>query len=231
MSNEVLVSLKNVGCSYSVRKGWLRLGRYEALKDVTLDINRGETLGLIGKNGAGKSSLLRIINRILLPDSGTLSYADNINTSLLSLQAGFIPNLTGRDNAIMGALMTGYTRKEAEMCLDKIIEFAELGEWIDEPVKTYSSGMGARLGFAVAMEMSPDILLVDEVLGVGDETFRKKSAQAMKEKMRSGQTVVFVSHNQPIIKEVCSSLAWLDDGRIRMLGTPDEVLKAYIDKS
>ncbi len=174
--------------------------------------------------------MLRIINRILMPNKGTVSYNGKLSISLLALQLGFSPELSGRDNAIMGAILAGYTKKEALERLDKIIEYSELEDWINEPIKTYSTGMRSRLGFAIAMEMSPDVLLVDEVLGVGDEAFRKKSSKTMKEKMLSGQTVVFASHVAPVIRDVCTRLAWLDDGRIRMQGDVNDVLTAYLDQ-
>jgi len=165
-----------------------------------------------------------------MPNKGTVSYNGKLSISLLALQLGFSPELSGRDNAIMGAILAGYTKKEALERLDKIIEYSELEDWINEPIKTYSTGMRSRLGFAIAMEMSPDVLLVDEVLGVGDEAFRKKSSKTMKEKMLSGQTVVFASHVAPVIRDVCTRLAWLDDGRIRMQGDVNDVLTAYLDQ-
>jgi lipopolysaccharide transport system ATP-binding protein len=197
--------------------------------DVSLDLHPGETHGLIGRNGAGKSTLLRLIAGIILPDSGHITYRAGLSVSLLSLQLGFSPELSGRDNAIMGAMMLGYSKREALERLDSVIAFSELNEWIDEPIKTYSTGMKARLGFAVAMELSPDVLLVDEVLGVGDENFRKKSVQAMKEKMKSGQTVVFVSHSLGTVRELCSRVSWIEGGKTQMVGEPETVIAKYQD--
>lgn len=173
MSDLPLISLQNVGCSFYVRKSRLSLNKVEALKDVTLDIFEGETLGLIGHNGAGKSTLLQILARILTPTSGKLVIREGISISLLTLQLGFSPELTGRENAILGAMYLGYSRKEAQARLEKILDFAEIGAWADEPTRTYSTGMQARLGFAVALEMAPDIMLIDEILGVGDAYFQK----------------------------------------------------------
>jgi lipopolysaccharide transport system ATP-binding protein len=221
------ISLKNVGCSYRVRQGLMRRRIYEALKSVSFTLYRGETLGLIGRNGAGKSTLLRLIAGILLPDAGCIIVHQPGTFSLLTLQLGFSGDLSGRDNAIMGAMLMGYSRAQANDRLPNIIEFAELGSWINEPLKTYSSGMRARLGFAVAMETSPDVLLVDEVLGVGDEAFRNKSVKAMKEKMGSNQTVVFVSHQPQIIKDLCSRVVWIEEGVTRMEGPTGDVLDAY----
>lgn len=229
MNTEPIITLENVGCTYSVRKGFLKIGKYEALKDVNFSINRGETVGIIGRNGAGKSTLLRLVAGVIRPDSGNIIRHTPVSISLLTLQLGFSAELTGRDNAILGAMFLGHSRKNAIASLDAINEFAELGHWFNEPLKSYSSGMKARLGFAVAMEMSPDVLLVDEVLGVGDESFRKKSTAAMKEKMRSGQTVLFVSHNTHTIRELCSSVVWIENGVTRMAGNTNEVLAAYTE--
>ncbi len=226
-SREPLISLQNVGCTYRVRHGLLGSRSYQALKDVSFTLYRGETLGLIGRNGAGKSTLLRLVAGIILPNAGTITVHQPVSISLLTLQLGFSSELSGRDNAIMGAMLLGYSRREARSRLGRIIEFAELQDWIDEPLKTYSSGMRARLGFAVAMEMSPDVLLVDEVLGVGDESFAKKSTDAMKAKMRSGQTVVFVSHQPALHRDLCSRVAWIEEGVTRMVDGADKVLVAY----
>lgn len=222
-----IISLQNVGCHFKVRHGLMRYRLHEALNDVSFDLHRGETLGLIGKNGAGKSTLLRLLSRILLPNSGRIVFHENLSVSLLTLQLGFSPELTGRDNAIMGAMMLGYSKQEARDRLGTITKFSELQDWIDEPIKTYSTGMKARLGFAVAMELSPDVLLIDEVLGVGDESFRKKSSMLMKERMKSGQTVVFVSHQMDAVLNLCSTVVWIEHGATRMIGEPREVVKEY----
>jgi lipopolysaccharide transport system ATP-binding protein len=227
MKTGPLITLENVGCIYKIRHGILGFKSYEALKDVSLVLNKGETLGLIGRNGAGKSTMLRLIAGIILPNSGQITFHQPASVSLLSLQLGFSPELSGRDNAIMGAMLLGYSKSEALERLDRIIALSGLGEWFVEPLKTYSSGMRARLGFAVAMEVSPDVLLVDEVLGVGDESFRKKSTKAMKDKMKSGQTVVFVSHQPAVLEELCSRVAWIEGGVTHMAGEPREVLAEY----
>lgn len=223
-----LITLEHVAYFYKIRNGLLRHMTFNALKDVTLDIHEGETLGLIGRNGAGKSTLLRLLARIYIPSRGTLRHArPNLSVSLLTLQLGFFAELSGRDNAIMGAMLMGYTRDEAEGRLDRIVEFSGLGQWMHEPLKTYSSGMRARLGFSVAMEMSPDVLLIDEVLGVGDVNFYEKSAARLKSKLASNQTVVLVSHSIPAIKELCTRVVWLEDGRIQMQGDPETVVNEY----
>ena len=224
-----LISLENVACRYRFRKGLFRFGYYEALKDVSFILHKGETLGVLGRNGAGKSTLLRLVAGIIHPDAGQIIKHQAVSISLLTLQLGFSPELNGRDNAILGALLLGKPQKEILSKLDAIKAFSELGDWFYEPLKSYSSGMRARLGFAVAMEMSPDVLLVDEVLGVGDESFRQKSAQTMKDKMQSGQTVLFVSHNLPIIRQVCTRLIWIEDGVTRMEGETETVIEAYLE--
>jgi lipopolysaccharide transport system ATP-binding protein len=182
---------------------------------------------VIGRNGAGKSTLLRLIADIVKPDSGEIVRHSPASVSLLTLQLGFSNEISGRDNAILSAMLMGHSRKQALDNIEQIKEFSELGDWFEEPIKSYSTGMRARLGFSVALEMSPDVMLVDEVLGVGDESFRMKSTQTMKEKMKSGQTVVFVSHSLPTLQELCPKTVWIKDGATQMHGKTDEVLKAY----
>lgn len=225
--NAPLITLNNISCEYKVKKSGFKFDKYQALKDINMTIFKGETLGLIGRNGAGKSSLIKIIAGIITPDMGILHHHQETTISLLTLQLGFTPELSGVDNAIMGALLLGYTKTEALMHLSDIIEFSELGGRIQDPIRTYSSGMRARLGFSIAMKTSPDILLVDEALGVGDQAFREKSTAAMKEKMKSGQTVVFVSHQASTIKDLCTRVAWLENGVIKMIGETCEVLEAF----
>ncbi|KAB1441444.1 ABC transporter ATP-binding protein [Pseudodesulfovibrio senegalensis] len=224
---ETLISMQDVGCSYNVREGLFRTGEYTVLSGVNLDVFQGETLGIIGRNGVGKSTLLRLMARIILPDQGRIVADDALTISLLTLQLGFSTELSGYENAILSAMLLGHSRKQTLEMLPAITEFAGLEEWMDKPLKVYSTGMRARLGFSVAIQMSPDVLLVDEMLGVGDQDFRKKSTWAMKHKMRSDQTVVFVSHNQPVLRELCSRLVWLDQGRVRMIDSVDTVLEEY----
>ena len=227
MKDDLIVTLENVGCCFRIRQKMLRFKSYEALKDVSLTLKRGEALGVIGRNGAGKSTLLKIIAGILRPDSGRIVLHGSPSIALLTMQLGFSNELSGRYNAILGAMLLGYTKQEALTRLDHIIAFAELGQWIDEPLKTYSSGMRARLGFAVAMEMSPDVLLIDEALGVGDVAFQKKSMKAMLEKFQSDQTIVFVSHAAASVKRLCNRVVWIEDGVTRMEGDAAEVVDAY----
>ncbi len=174
MMNTPLITLENVGCRYKYRKSRFSFGHHDALKDINMTLHRGETLGVIGRNGAGKSTLLRLVAGIIEPDFGRIITPQPVTVSLLTLQIGFSNELSGRDNAILGAMLLGHSKKEALERVEDIKDFSELDTWFEEPIKFYSSGMRARLGFAVAIEMCPDVLLVDEVLGVGDESFRKK---------------------------------------------------------
>ena len=222
-----LIRLDNVGVSYQQRKGFRKQPKFWALKDISFDIFHGETLGVIGRNGVGKSTLLCLVAGIIDPDMGTVFRAENCHASLLSLQVGFVPQLTGRENAVLSGMLLGMHRDIIESRMDEIIAFSELDEFIDQPIYTYSTGMRARLGFSVAFQTDPDILLVDEVLGVGDADFREKSSRAMRQKIHSNKTVVLVSHNHQTIRNLCDRVVWIDNGRARLEGDPDTVLKAY----
>lgn len=228
MTSKPLIELRNVGLAY--REGKLRIfGRrlFWVLKDISFTLYEGETLGIIGRNGAGKSTLLRLLAGIIAPDRGEF-VTNDAKATLLSLQTGFSPQLTGRENAILSGILLGMRKKEIEARLDEILEFSELGEFFDEPIHTYSSGMTARLGFSVAFQVQPQILLVDEVLGVGDENFRIKSTAAMKERMRaSNKNVILVSHSAETIRELCDRAVWIDEGVSRMEGPVQDVLTAY----
>lgn len=220
---ELVLSLRNVGVYYQRRRGKSRLW---ALEDVSLDLYKGETLGVVGRNGAGKSTLLRVLAGIIRPDRG--EYVNfGYQASLLSLQLGFVAYLSGRENIMLSGMLLGMQRKEIEKRIDDIIAFAELDEFIDEPIQTYSSGMRARLGFSTAFHIDPDVLLIDEVLGVGDGQFVEKSKSVMKEKISSDKTVVMVSHNLNAIRGLCDRAVWIEDARTVAEGPADEVLEAY----
>lgn len=225
-----ILSLDHVGLYYSRRQGFLKRSRFWALQDISFDLYAGETLGVIGKNGVGKSTLLRVLAGIIAPDTGkVVVHHPGLRISLISLGAGFIPFLSGRDNALLNGMMLGATRKEIRARMDDIMAFSELGDFFDEPVNTYSTGMRARLGFSVAFHVEPDVILLDEVLGVGDEAFRKKSTAAMKQRIKSDKTVVLVSHSVPQLKDLCDRIVWIEDGISKLEGSAPEVLDAYLE--
>jgi lipopolysaccharide transport system ATP-binding protein len=223
-----VLSLRHVGASYWLRKGFFRRQRFWALKDVSFDLYPGESLGVVGRNGCGKSTLLKILAGITRPDKGSIS-GEPLSATLLALQLGFLPYLSGRENAMLSGMMLGLTRPRIAERIEAIAEFAELGDFFDEPIAEYSAGMRARLGFAVAFQLDPDILLIDEVLGVGDAEFREKSTAVMTEKIRSDKTVVLVSHNAETLLELCDRAVWLEDGYVRAVGPAEEVVIAYRD--
>lgn len=200
--------------------------RFWALRDVSFSVKRGESVGLIGTNGAGKSTTLKLISRIIQPSSGTVAVNGRV-TALLELGAGFHPDLSGRDNIYLNGAVMGLSRRDVDNKIDQIIDFAEINEFIDVPVKDYSSGMYARLGFSVAIHLDPDILLVDEVLSVGDQAFQQKCNERMQELRHSGITVLFVSHSLETIANTCSQAVWLDRGQVRMAGDIHKVTDAY----
>ncbi len=198
-----------------------------ALRDVNLSVNRGETLGLIGHNGAGKSTMLKLIARVFRPTAGRVVVAGKV-APLLEFGAGFHPELTGRENIYLNGALMGFSRQEMEEKFEGIVDFAELWDFIDVPLRTYSSGMGARLGFAVATDVEPDILLIDEVLSVGDESFQRKSSARMQEFRDQGATTMLVSHNMDIVIKMCDRTAWLDHGQIKAVGKTSDVVQAYL---
>ena len=209
-----------------------RRGVYEefwALKDVSLEIPAASTYGLIGENGSGKSTLLKCMARILVPDSGTVRSTGSIS-ALLELGAGFHPELSGRENIYLNGAILGIPPKELNRKFDEIVEFSGIERFIDTPVKNYSSGMYVRLGFSVAINVSPDILLVDEVLAVGDAEFQKKCKDKFRELKSSGCTIVVVSHAMGMIRELCDSAAWLEHGHLIKTGTAKEVIRAYMTR-
>lgn len=227
---KTLISLENVGVRYK-RSGniFSKSSYYEALKSIDLEIFAGETLGVIGRNGAGKSTLLRLLSGVIRPDKGKLTN-HGVSVSLLALHAGFDPNLSGRDNAILSGMLQGYTRKTVEHHLDEIHKFSELGDFFYEPVRTYSSGMQSRLGFSVATIISPDVLLVDEVLGVGDQKFKQKAEKTMVAKMQSQQTVVLVSHSHHQIERLCDRAVLIENGICYSSGDPKDVQEVYANR-
>jgi lipopolysaccharide transport system ATP-binding protein len=227
IKNTPVIKLENVGYYFQKRKGFFSKEKFWALKQVTFTLHKGESLGIIGRNGAGKSTLLRLLAGIIRPDTGTVRNF-GFTASLLSLQAGFLPYLTGRENTLLNGMILGLEKRNILSQMEKIHAFSGLNSFFDQPINTYSSGMKARLGFSIAFQINPDIYLIDEVLGVGDENFRKKSTMKMKEKIRSEQTVVLVSHSVKTIIELCDRVVWIEDGVSRAEGIPQKILDEYI---
>ena len=197
-----------------------------ALDDVSFRVDKGEAFGIIGRNGAGKSTLLRVMARTLQPNAGRVVVNGRAST-LLQLGVGFNLELSGRRNIYLGGLAAGLRKAEIDEIFDDVVDYAGLGHAIDRPVKTYSSGMFSRLAFSVSMHLDPDILLLDEVLAVGDAEFRAKSMRAMKELLGKSGTIVFVSHALPQVADFCDRAMWLDEGRVRMIGASEEVVAVY----
>ena len=240
---EAVVRLEGVGVRYRIAservatfkeymirrfQGKIALGDFWALRKVDLIIHKGETIGLIGPNGAGKSTLLKLIARVMRPTTGRV-WVKGVVAPLLEFGAGFHPDLTGRENIFLNGALLGFTNDEMQEKFDRIVDFAELWEFIDVPVRNYSSGMAARLGFAVATDIDPDILILDEVLSVGDESFQRKSLARMKDFRDQGATIILVSHIMETILEMCQRAVWLDHGQVQMIGHTDEVVAAYQD--
>lgn len=200
-----------------------------ALKDINIDVEKGETLGIIGANGSGKSTLLKMTTRILYPTRGRVITSGSI-AALLELGAGFQPDLTGRENVYLNASILGFSKREVDKRFDEIVAFAEMERFIDNHVRNYSSGMYVRLGFAVAISVDPEILIIDEVLAVGDEAFQRKCIERIEEIQQSGRTIIFVTHNVEITREICSRVVMLEDGKIVREGRPREVVNYYHQK-
>ncbi len=198
----------------------------EALRDVSFSLGRGQMLGVVGRNGSGKTTLLRLLAGIYCADRGRISITGSI-TPLLSIGSGFHPELSGRENARIELLVLGMSPKEIDRQMEKIIEFSEIGDFVDAPTRTYSSGMKVRLAFAAAISVDPDVLLLDEVLSVGDEAFKSKCLTAFDGFRDRGKTIVLVSHSAPTIAQRCDSALWLDNGRVAGFGPAPEVVAAY----
>ena len=243
VSERTAISVEDVSVTYrtslekapTLRSTVTRLGRrekivreIEAVKHVSFDVPHGEVLGIVGANGAGKSTLVRTIAGILPPSEGRVEVHGRVST-LLALGVGFNKNLSGRDNVRLGGLAAGLERGKLEEKYEEIVKFAELGEFMDMPMRTYSSGMYGRLAFSVAVNMDPDILLIDEALSVGDARFRRKSADKMRELCNQAHTIVLVSHALGSVRELCDQSIWLDHGVLRMWDEPDAVIDAYTE--
>jgi ABC-2 type transport system ATP-binding protein len=197
-----------------------------ALRDISMQINQGETFGLVGDNGSGKSTLLKCMAKILYPDKGGITMHGRV-AALLEVGSGFHPELSGRENVYLNGSILGMSRKEVDRKFDDIVDFSGVREFIDQPVKNYSSGMYVRLGFSVAINVEPDILLVDEVLAVGDESFQAKCAEKFAQFRDEGRTVVIVSHALGTLAKMCDRAAWIQHGDLKMVGAPDDVIALY----
>ena len=236
-----MIEVKNVSMSFrlsqdriqsikeylvTLAKGKLKYKEFWALKNVSFTVRPGEVLGIIGRNEAGKSTILKVISGILKPTEGSVSVRGNI-VPMLELGSGFDFDLTGRENIYLNGSILGYSSHFLDEKYDEIVSFSELGEFIEMPIRNYSSGMMMRLAFSIATVVNPEILIVDEILAVGDEAFQRKSRQRMLELMGGGTTVLFVSHSLDQIREMCDRVLWLDHGQIKMLGETKEVCDAY----
>lgn len=201
-----------------------------ALKDVNFSVNKGETIGIIGPNGSGKSTILKLISGFMIPEKGKI-FVNGKVSPLIELGAGFHPELTGAENLILNGVILGLTRKDVEKRFESIVDFAEIGDFINTPVKHYSSGMYMRLGFSIAVHTDPEVLLVDEILAVGDSSFQKKSFNKMEEFKKRGISIVFVSHNLKNVEKFCDRVIYLNNSEIKGDGKPDEMIKMYLADS
>ena len=218
--------------AYSIKRNLLRLKKseadeFEAVKGVSFKVPKGEIMGIIGKNGSGKSTMLRAIAGIFSADEGSIDLQGN-KVSLLSIGVGFNKRRTGRENILLSGMLLGYTEKEVRDKMQEIIDFAEIGEFIDRPVRTYSSGMYSKLAFSITAVLDTDVMLIDEVLSVGDERFKKKSFNKMKELISNKErTVMIVSHNIQQLKDLCNTVMWMHEGKIKKIGPAEDVLNEY----
>lgn len=218
--------------TYSIKKNLLRLGRnkreyFEAVKNVSFQVEKGEILGIVGKNGSGKSTMLRALAHIFSPDEGRVDTFDN-TVSLLSIGVGFQKELSGRENIILSGMLLGFSEEQIREKMPRIIKFADLGDFIDMPVAKYSSGMYSKLAFSITAILETDIILIDEVLSVGDRRFKKKSYKKMKSLISDkDRTVVIVSHNNQSLRDLCTKVLWINEGEVMMIGETNDVLDKY----
>ncbi|ELS4493877.1 ABC transporter ATP-binding protein [Klebsiella michiganensis] len=200
--------------------------KYLAIQDVSFTVGKGEAVALIGRNGAGKSTSLGLVAGVIKPTKGSVTTRGRV-ASMLELGGGFHPELTGRENIFLNATLLGLRRKEVQQRMERIIEFSELGEFIDEPIRVYSSGMLAKLGFSVISQVEPDILIIDEVLAVGDISFQAKCIKTIKEFKNRGVTILFVSHNMSDVEKICDRVVWIENHRLREIGSAERIIELY----
>ncbi len=224
LSNDKILSLKEFAIAKLMKK--VKYQEFWALKDVSFKVNKGEVLGIIGNNGAGKSTLLKVISGIMRPTEGKVEVEGNI-VPMLELGSGFDYELSGKENIFLNGAILGYQEEFLREKYEEILEFSELGDFINTPIRNYSSGMVMRLAFSIATVVNPDILIVDEILAVGDADFQAKSKNRMLEMMSGGTTVLFVSHNINQIKEMCNRVVWIEHGKVKMVGDTKQVCEAY----
>lgn len=224
MANDRISSIKEY--LMQMLRGKLKYNEFEALKGVSFDVDRGEVVGLIGHNGAGKSTMLKVISGILKPSEGSVTVRGNI-APMLELGSGVDMDMTGRENIFLNGAILGYTEEFLQNKYDEIVAFSEIGQFIDVPLRNYSSGMIARLAFSIATVVVPEVLIVDEVLAVGDADFQAKSYRRMMELMSGGTTVLFVSHSLPQVRQMCSRVLWIEHGEMQMFGETDKVCDSY----
>ncbi len=227
LPSETILSARKLNLRYRTRTSFLKRFEHIALKEVSFDLRRGETLGVLGRNGSGKSTLLRLLAGLVNPTSGKIICGEGVRRALLALGLGFRVDLTGRDNALISAMLQGASKSEALAALPGIHEFSELGHFFHQPVKTYSAGMRSRLCFSTALETAVDVLLIDEALSVGDAHFKKKAEKAMTDRINSQQTVVFVSHSIEQVSLLCDRVIWLENGVVQLEGETKKVTEQY----
>lgn len=225
-----LILLQNVCLNYRIKHGFLRTKKIKVLNNITFAIKSGQTLGVIGRNGVGKSSLLKLIAGVMEPDSGKIIRKAN-KVALLSLGIGFMPNLTGRQNIMLNGLYMGMSKAYLLDRMEKIISYAGVGDFIELPLKTYSAGMRARLGFSIVIHDEPDVILIDEILGVGDDEFKKKSSKSLSELIENNKAAVIVSHNQEYLSQNVDMICWIENGIIMDIDTPAKILREYNGQS
>ena len=226
---ELIFNLQNIGMCYRKAASMPWNGnKFWALHDVSFEVYRGQTVGIIGRNGAGKSTLLKVMAGIIMPDKGIISRA-KVTITMQSLGAGFDPRLTGRQNIFLNGLLLGMEKKHIQKCVDKIIELADIGDFIDEPIKHYSDGMRSRLGFSIAYYVDTDVMLIDEALAAGDHAFQEKASELIKKKIKSDHTVILVSHSIPTIQELCDRVIQIEEGRSLPELPVEQTIKRYLD--